>query len=526
MRCPLMLVALPLLASSCTPEKNTVASIVATAGDAGSNGLPGSGGRDHATTTGGADSSSAGTAGGDTGPTGAGGPQSSGGTGDGNDTGGDSSHSGANAAGAGDAQTGGSQGTGGRPTGGADGGGAGSTATGGRATGGTATGGRATGGSTGAEAGAAGAPNLTPVSSCAGERDFTPCTVETTPDRKYDICVDGQCVSPGCGDPSCGVPGPHFKLADTGMRTCSGTDSSLATCPAPGDPLYGQDAQYGWDSLHAPDERYTRDLSVASEPVVIDSVTELMWQGCIASLTGSDCATGAVENKNWEDAVAHCDALDWAGYQDWHLPDPYELDSLLLDATSFPAAPHNGVVYWSSSVSAQGSGSAWSSNLSSFDVTYKEPVLCVRGAAGPRPTRFTRDTSTAAEPVVLDHVTGLEWQGCADEQSGSPCYSQYWSEALLRCEESSWAGHTDWRLPNWIELRSITDLRRQAPAIDGDAFPGTPADDFWSSTPASCSTELDGSVNCYADYVEFDTGRVSIKAASAFSAFIRCVRGG
>ncbi|MBI5488414.1 MAG: hypothetical protein HY905_13860 [Deltaproteobacteria bacterium] len=50
--------------------------------------------------------------------------------------------------------------------------------------------------------------------------DFTPCDVRTVPDRSYDICVEGACVSPGCGDRTCNPPGPNWPLADTDQRSC------------------------------------------------------------------------------------------------------------------------------------------------------------------------------------------------------------------------------------------------------------------------------------------------------------------
>ena len=209
------------------------------------------------------------------------------------------------------------------------------------------------------------APDLGPPGPCTGKGDFTPCVVVTTPDRRYDICVAGVCVSPGCGDSTCNAPGPHFPLADTDERTCSNGSTGTIACPASGQAYYGQDAQYGWDTLHPESERFTRSLSVASQPLVLDNVTGLTWQGCAAGLTGSDCATGQFATYAWQDAVAYCDALDWGGYQDWHLPDPYELDSIVdagptgFDTTAFPAASKNGNFYWSSSSAANRSTDAW-----------------------------------------------------------------------------------------------------------------------------------------------------------------------
>ena len=133
--------------------------------------------------------------------------------------------------------------------------------------------------------------------------------------------------------------------------------------------------------------------------------------------------------------------------------------------------------------------------------------------------RFTR-TGTD-EPVVLDKVTGLEWQGCLSGQSGSDCagsndtYS--WQNALSYCDGLTWADFDDWRLPDRYELHSIVDCSKIDPAIDDDAFPGTPSSIFWS-----LSTYQDTS--SYAWYVEFLYGDVRPIASKASAFPVRCVR--
>ena len=383
------------------------------------------------------------------------------------------------------------------------------------------------------------AADLTPVAVCTGMPDFTPCVLVTTPDRKYDICVGGQCVSPGCGDSTCNVPGPHFPLADTGQRTCSDESTGTIVCPASGAALFGQDAQYGWDTTHLASERFTRKLSPADQLLVIDNVTGLMWQGCEAGLSGSDCATGTGTTVNWQDAVATCDGLIWGGFRDWHLPDPYELDSIAegaadLDRTVFPAAHTSGSFYWSTSTSATAPSFAWTSSGSTFDKTYQEPVRCVRGGAVLQGARFTRDTSAAMEPVVVDHVTGLLWQGCTAGLTGDDCATgavsgRYWSDWLAYCEGLSWAGQTDWRLPNWKELHSIVDAHRSSPATDTAAFPATTySSSYWSSTPGQCmvSSMNPSDRNCLAWSVDFKSGGASFSGNVVYPGQGRCVRGG
>jgi hypothetical protein len=272
-------------------------------------------------------------------------------------------------------------------------------------------------------------------------------------------------------------------------------------CNDDGTPEFcGQDAQYGWDTAHEPGERFTRDLTSPGEPVVTDEVTGLIWQGCAAGLTGDGCDTGTPAPHDWSSALAWCDDLSWAGHDDWRLPDDHELSSLIdfgktaapfLDEGAFPATPT--ARFWTSPTRAGLSSYAWSVDFGvvrvmPFDKADLHHVRCLRGQPTPVAERFVRDTSMENQPVVTDNVTDLMWQGCIRGKTGDTCASGNWGEGawsanLLRaCENLSWGGHTDWRLANITELRSLVDTRLASPAIDFTVFPGTPGDTTWSST--------------------------------------------
>jgi hypothetical protein len=367
---------------------------------------------------------------------------------------------------------------------------------------------------------------------CSGKPDFTACALVTAPDRSYDICVAGICVSPGCGDATCNVPSPHFPLADTNQRSCADT-SGLMTCPTnPSADFYGQDAQYGWDATHDQSGRYTRTMPVDTEPVVQDNVTGLVWQGCIARLSGASCASGNATGYKWSDALAYCDDLDWGGHTDWRLPDAYELPSIvdsgrMKPATDLAAFPETSSAdFWSSSSYASNVSNAW---FFSFEhggggygaKTNSYRVRCVRG--GPFQGRRFDVLSVSGHRLVRDTLTGLEWQGCLAELSGVDCTqgsagSYSWKQALAYCEGLSYAGHTDWRLPSRTELHSSLDLRRYGPSIDSTAFPATLGTYTWSSTS-------NANVLSNAWYVYFGNGYVS-NADKSGGYRIRCVRGG
>jgi hypothetical protein len=375
---------------------------------------------------------------------------------------------------------------------------------------------------------------------CTGLDDFTLCSVVTEPDRSYDICVDGICVSPGCGDATCNAPGPHFPLPDTNQRLCYDAAAEIS-CPSEGQDFYGQDAQYGWDIAHESSERFTRDMTTSSvNPLVADNVTGLVWQGCTAGLTDASCATGTPTTYTWVEALAYCDGLSWGGFDDWRLPDEYELESITdaaalnpaIDTTSFPEMPDGYSLFWSSSTYAGNVGYGWSVYFSVSFVGYGWTkgeslyVRCVRGGPTPHSDRFVRDTtSESGQPTVTDNATELEWQGCAQGLLGDSCETGMaslttWSVALAYCEGLSWGGHDDWRLPNKKELRSIVDNHLDYPPIDAPTFPETPTSFFWSS-----SSFIESVASAWR--VSFADGDASpyggIKTIANYS---RCVRGG
>lgn len=102
----------------------------------------------------------------------------------------------------------------------------------------------------------------------------------------------------------------------------------------------------------------------------------------------------------------------------------------------------------------------------------------------------TRYTVSADQQEVTDSRTGLIWRRCAEGMtaSGGTCTGSarmfYLHEAALQ-HAAAQAVSTGkaWRLPNIKELSSIADKSRSNPAIDTTAFPATPSNWFWSSSP-------------------------------------------
>ena len=119
-----------------------------------------------------------------------------------------------------------------------------------------------------------------------------------------------------------------------------------------------------------------------------------------------------------------------------------------------------------------------------------------------------RFTVLANGQEVKDNQTQLIWRRCAEGMSwsGGTCSgsaTQLTHEAALQ-QATRQAASTGvaWRLPNVKELSRLADKSRQNPAIDSAAFPNTPSQAFWSSSPYV------GDSN-YAWYVNFGSGNVS-----------------
>lgn len=123
--------------------------------------------------------------------------------------------------------------------------------------------------------------------------------------------------------------------------------------------------------------------------------------------------------------------------------------------------------------------------------------------------------------TVTDTVTGLMWQRLV---SMSPKTTD---EAREFCAESRLAGFSDWRVPTLVELESIVDYgsssagglpSRTTPTINTLAFPSTPTELFWSSTP-----KLASEVETHSWAVTFDTA-FTIGMGNTEGLRVRCAR--
>ena len=297
----------------------------------------------------------------------------------------------------------------------------------------------------------------------------------------------------------------------TGQTEWSGYGGEIIATPVVGKDFFGQDPQYANSGTC-----YHHNFSLVvtgteNENIVLDNNTLLQWQQSIST-----------ETFIWEDAVAYCENLTYAGYDDWRLPAAHELLSIVdndrlypaLDTTYFSSfsnydSPYMGI--WTSSVENDSmafrfrpyNGSVWKISSSESLKT-----MCVRGNKLPAGS-FQASVTENGDTIVTDSTTGLVWQ-----QNYS---TENWKHALGYCENLYYAGYSDWRLPNRNELASLLNYDNASDPYSD--FPDMPASNFWSSSTLSGNAP-------YAFYVNFLYGEIdySGKPYSTSNYKVRCVR--
>lgn len=119
--------------------------------------------------------------------------------------------------------------------------------------------------------------------------------------------------------------------------------------------------------------------------------------------------------------------------------------------------------------------------------------------------------------TTTDNKTGLMWVKDGNSAGCNNGGSLTWEAALNFCEGLTYAGYSDWRLPNVRELESIVDAGQGNPAINTAYFPNT-QDWYWTST-----TYVPNAFNAWD--VGFSYGSVGSGNEGDYR-YVRCVRAG
>jgi hypothetical protein len=318
---------------------------------------------------------------------------------------------------------------------------------------------------------------------------------------------------------------PGYAIVDTGQTQCYDL-LGRPGCPASGQPLFGQDAHY---------QGATASYRDRGDGTVDDLVTGLIWEK-------------GFHQTSWAGAAGQAAALRTGGHADWRVPTIKELYSLMnfsgttgsaqpgrvgaprdarpyLDTQSFDFDyPSQGrfidAQYVTSTVYL---GLTMGRDRSFFGVNFADGRIKAYpqdGGPGGRvwyaryvrgnPAYGKNDFSDKGDGTIEDRATGLVW---TKADSGKKLD---WGQALAFCENLTFAGQSDWRLPNAKELHSIVDYARSPSATrsaaldpvfaitqikDDDGKPEWPY--FWTST-----THLDGPrPGDFAVYISFGTAQ-------------------
>jgi hypothetical protein len=188
------------------------------------------------------------------------------------------------------------------------------------------------------------------------------------------------------------------------------------------------------------------------------------------------------------------------------------------------AFPGTKGMYWTSSPDFLNKGDQWAVDFDTGEVSHQPRelalgVLCVQPMSNLEGHYYLfGPTST----TVLDNKTKLEWKRVVDPAA------KHRPGAVTDCAAMASSGKP-WRLPTLQELQTLVDeIPHQEyesggivwKAIDQEAFPGTPSDNFWSSS----DEVLPGGGLGGGFVVNFQDGSAKTADPASAWALVRCVR--
>jgi hypothetical protein len=347
-----------------------------------------------------------------------------------------------------------------------------------------------------------------------------------------------------------------IQLSKTGQTTCYDTVGNEISCVGTGQDGEIQ-AGVAW-----PNPRFIDN----GDGTVTDNLTGLMWtkDANLVDISFSSQIT-------WQRAMDYLKTINTGGHTDWRLPNVNELRSLIDCSQDSPALPESnpfinvvtGQFYWASDVYTGDPNNAWVSSLGTAGLMdyvgmanitiYVWPVragqcgidnsiICLpktgqavcygyddgeipcvgtgqdgeiqAGVAWPNP-RFIDN----GDGTVTDNLTGLMWTKDAN-LSGD---KMAWQNALDYVKTQNVGGHTDWRVPNITELRSLIDYSQYSPALpQSNPFINVISNYYWSSTTRAYPPS-------YALIVDMDDGLVGNSMSNDYKSsvnYVWPVRGG
>jgi len=273
----------------------------------------------------------------------------------------------------------------------------------------------------------------------------------------------------------------EYPVIDTGQAVTYDT-LQVIPFPQPGDPFYGQDAQY--DGVQFSFENN-------NDGIVTDLNTGLSWQQFLFD-----------EKITYDDAVAAADSFSLNGYNDWRLPGIKEIYSLIdfrgvTGISANESTPFIDTNYFQFRYGEETSGERFidaqyvssteyvgttmNGDFTVFGVNFadgrikgygttmpggSEKLFEVRFVRG-NPGYGTNEFIDNGNETITDNSTELMW---SKDDGG---VGLNWEEALsyvYQKNQEGYLGYNDWRLPNAKELQSIIDYTRSPQTTNSAAI--------------------------------------------------------
>lgn len=328
-----------------------------------------------------------------------------------------------------------------------------------------------------------------------------------------------------------------YKIVGSG-QTNSYNNSGIISLPTIGQSFYGQNSNHPGNI-----PEYTDN----GDGTITDKISGLIWEKT-TDKTG-DGVINYYDKKTYAEALAGASACRTGGYTDWRLPTIKEQYSLIMyygaesnpnattQGTSVPFINTNYFTFGYGDINSSSHGATSDERL--IDAQYATSSIYVSTTMNGQSTMFgvnfadgrikgypstnqkkyyvlyvrgntaygKNDFKDNGNGTITDNATGLMWM---QNDNGSPVL---WENSLSYAENFSYAGYSDWRLPDVKELQSLIDYTR-SPATTSSAainplFSCTQITNeagvadypyYMSSTTFSSQTPTDGKAACYVSF--------------------------
>jgi hypothetical protein len=333
-------------------------------------------------------------------------------------------------------------------------------------------------------------------------------------------------------------------------------------------PDSGQFRDSTW--VHGEDADYVRNppsyTLMHDDEIIYDNNTKLMWERNlnfrskgVVPPKGEPMAqdifypTGIEPRRRpYHEGVQYCKTLQLGGYDDWRMPSIKEGHTIANYGSARPTIHQRyfkDVFAGLPGFGDRGKGGMWVGPIapdhpnSGWHLGLIDGHIMGYPRGGYKTTRCVRSDNNGVfwlpnlvdngDDTITDSFAQLMWV------RNVPTVAREWEEAIQYCEDLSFAGHDDWKLPSNKEQTSMVDYRKMKPSLDEKVFPNTDYKAFyWSRTNETrdASRNLMSDTTVQPEDIEINNANENAFAQSymlganwraprrGFRALARCVR--